>query len=138
MNKQYLLFIGILLIGFSTWAQKLTCADFKNGTFIVPKESADSQDYQLIRTRNSQIEVFETAGQKLTVYGTIEWINDCSYRLKYDGTKMEITEELKFVNDNGGIITEMIKIEDKCFYYKSVLIIDGKEAYRIDGSFCKK
>ncbi len=134
--KKKIIFIVILLTAIGLKAQSLSCSDFKNGTFIVPKVSEDLPDYKLIRNGNSQMEIIEMSGQTLNLYGILEWINECSYKLTYDGSKMKLPEELQFINDNGGIICEMIKIENKCFYYKSVLIIDGKEAHRIDGKYC--
>ncbi len=137
MKKQYLFFIVIVLVGLNSSAQNLSCSDFQNGTFTIPNESGSQSEYKLIREGKVQMEVVEIEDEKFTIYGIIEWINECSYILKYDNSKMSLPEELQFINDHGGIVTDLIKIEDKCFYYKSVLIIDGKETQRIDGKFCK-
>lgn len=138
MNKAKIFLLIIILIGLNSCAQDLTCSDFKNGTFIIPNKSGELLNHKLVRNENSQMEFYNSIENKKINYGTIEWINDCSYRLKFDETKMDLTDDLKYINKNGGIITEMIKIEGKCFYYKSVLIVDGKVAKRIDGSFCKE
>ncbi|WP_422081161.1 hypothetical protein [Ulvibacterium sp.] len=138
MKKTILLFFTVTLIGLISNAQELTCADFKNGTFIVPKKSEDEPDYKLIRNGNSQTEVIQIQGQTITLYGILEWIDECSYKLTYDKTKMKLPKEIQFINDNGGIKAELIKIANKCFYYKSVLIIDGKETKRIDGKYCQQ
>lgn len=126
------------LFGLTTSAQELKCADFINGTFIVPKESENEPQYKLIRNGNSQIEVIEKDGQTITLYGILEWIDECSYKLTYDETKMNLPKEIQYVNDNGGIVSELIKIENNCFFYKSVLVIEGKVSKRIDGKFCKE
>ncbi len=136
MKNPIFLLLIICFIGLTTNAQELTCSDFKNGTFIVPKKSDDEPQYKLIRDGNSQMEVIEMNGQTITLYGILEWIDECSYKLTYDETKMNLPKEIQFVNDNGGIVSELIKIENKCFYYKSVLIVDGKETKRIDGNYC--
>ena len=136
MKSPIFLLLIITLIGLTTTAQELTCADFKNGTFIVPKKSEEEPQYTLIRDGNSQIEVIDIDGQTIRLYGILEWIDECSYKLTYDETKMNLPKEIQFVNDNGGIVSELIKIENKCFFYKSVLIIDGKESKRIDGKYC--
>ena len=137
MKTQYFFLIVIILLGLNSSAQILSCSDFQNGTFTIPKDSNNEYEYILIRDGNTQMEVIEIDDKKFTIYGSIEWINECSYVLKYDDSKMTLTEELQFVNDSGGIVTDLIKIEGNCFYYKSVLIIDGKETQRIDGKFCK-
>ncbi|RTE52250.1 hypothetical protein EHW67_18880 [Arenibacter aquaticus] len=136
MKNPLLLLLIVFFIGLTMTAQELTCADFKNGTFIVPKASEDSPEYKLVRDGNSQMEIIEMNGQTITLYGILEWIDECSYKLIYDETKMNLPEEIQFVNDNGGIVSEMLKIEDNCFFYKSVLIVDGKETKRIDGKYC--
>jgi hypothetical protein len=126
------------MVAFQLNGQKLTCANFKNGTFIVPKMSENIPEHKLVRNGNSQEEIIQVNGQTIKIYGNITWINECSYKLTYDLTKMKPSKEIQFINDNGGIITELIKIEDNCFYYKSFLLVNGKEFKRIDGKYCKK
>ncbi|WP_299247407.1 hypothetical protein [uncultured Lacinutrix sp.] len=138
MRKTQIVLLILILIGLNSCAQDLTCSDFKNGTFIIPNKYGELLNHKLIRNENSQMEFYDSTENKKINYGTVEWINDCSYRLKFDETKMDLRDDLKYINKNGGIITEMTKIEGKCFYYKSVLIVDGKVAKRIDGSFCKE
>ena len=54
-----------------------------------------------------------------TAYVKLEWLDPCTSRLIYDDTKMTLSEYQKYINDYGGFLTEMIKIEGRCFYFKS-------------------
>lgn len=138
-----------ILINYVGYSQNLTCKDFKNGTFIVPKDSISPITYKIIRKGNTQIELATNLHEidpnllktyphlKDKFYETIEWIDDCTYKLKYDVTKMKMSDELLFINNHGGLLTELIKIEGNCFYYKSTLNVNG-EIQRVDGKFCKE
>ena len=70
-------------------------------------------------------------------YGIITWIDDCTYRLTYDESKAELTDTQKLINSLGGVLTEMTKIEENCFYYKSTLKYEGGEQITI-GKLCKE
>lgn len=126
---------------FTSCAQEMTCADFKNGEFYVPADEETPFNYKIIRNGNKQIEILLDPENKISddfnkkAFEIIEWIDDCTYRLKYDESKMNLTKNQQFINDNNGILTEVIKIEEKCFYYKSTLIVNG-EIERIDGKIC--
>jgi hypothetical protein len=143
MKKTTILLLTLILTGINSYAQELTCEDFKNGSFYVPADKETLLTYILIRNGNQQTEIVEDPKNTLgndynkTAYELIEWIDDCTYRLKYDETKMELTEYQKFLNDNNGILTELVKIEGKCFYYKATLNANG-ETQIMNGKICKK
>ncbi len=140
MEKHFLIF-ALLLSSLCTFSQELDCSDFKNGTFYVEADQYIPLGYKIIRQGDTQIEIVHDPENQLdesfnkTAYENIIWIDDCTYRLKYDETKMELSEFQQFINDNNGILTELIKIEGKCFYYKSTLDVNG-ETQRIDGKMC--
>ncbi len=131
----------LLLFVFTSCAQEVTCVDFKNGEFYVPADEETPFSYKIIRSGNKQIEVLQDPENKIgddfnkKAFEIIEWIDDCTYRLKYDESKMNLTKNQQFINDNNGILTELIKIEGTCFYYKSTLKVKGEEQ-RIDGKIC--
>ena len=141
IKQMRILLFTILLAGLSANAQELTCADFKDGTFITPASEEVPLDYRIIRNGNSQVEITEDPDGILPSdfqkeqFVLIEWVDDCSYRSKYDEEKMDMSEFHQLVNDNGGILTEMVKIEDGCFFYKSSLTINGKTEY-LEGKMC--
>ncbi|WP_109098296.1 hypothetical protein [Aquimarina sp. AU58] len=137
MKRKKLLLIGMMLIGLSSYAQSLKCEDFMNGEFYVPIEKDITKSFKIKRNGNSQIEIVEHDGVEKKSYIIIEWIDECSYRLKYDKTKMKFTESEKFINSHNGVFVEKIEIVGNCFLYKSTMIIDGKKE-RKDGKICKE
>lgn len=136
-----LILIITFLISLSTTAQEFTCADFKNGTFIMPANEEIPLSYKIIRNGNSQIEIVEDPEGILPLefqkkqYVTIEWLDDCSYRAKYIEDKMELSEFHQLVNNNNGMLTEMVKIEDSCYYYRSSLTLEN-ETKILEGKLC--
>lgn len=138
MNKLYLL-SALIFTFLNSAAQDLTCENFRTGNFIMPLEN-EFLSVRIERHENYQIEIpLDEEGlphkNKEAEFIDLEWINDCSYIGKYDGTKMELTEFQKFVNRNGGIKVKMKKIENGCFYFISTLTIQGEEQ-RLDGKIC--
>ena len=88
---------------------ELSCKDFKKGSFHVKELNGTEIYYTLERGENSQIET-NMFGDK--VYYTIKWINDCSYLQKFDKSKMKLTDEMKMVNGDGGMIIELLKVKN--------------------------
>lgn len=143
--------ITILLftISLTTFSQKLTCKDFKEGTFYIPKDSINPFTFKVFRSSNSQTELItnlheidkgflkEFPQYKEEFHETITWINDCTFRLKFDETKMKLTNSMKEMNRNGGLLIEKLKIKGKCFYYTSSMKIQG-ETQRVNGKICKE
>tara|TARA_R100000935_G_C2839739_1_gene170265 strand:+ start:88 stop:519 length:432 start_codon:yes stop_codon:yes gene_type:complete len=143
MNKLKILVIFLTLITFKIHSQEMTCEDFKSGTFIIPISENMPLPYIITREDNKQIEILEDPNDILSPdfqkeqFVIIEWIDECNYISKYDESKMDMTEFHKLVNDNGGVLNKLIKIEDNCFYLKSSLTINGKTEY-LDIVMCKK
>ncbi len=141
--KKTILIALFLVIGIKINAQELACSDFKNGNFYVPADKETLLPYKIIRNGNHQTEIVEDPENILgadfnkIAYEIIEWIDDCTYRLKFDDSKMELTEYQKFLNDNNGILNELVKIEGKCFYFKSTLSVNG-ETHQMTGKICKE
>ncbi|WP_420400268.1 hypothetical protein [Flagellimonas sp.] len=68
--------------------------------------SGDTESYYSIkRTSSEQIETNQF-GDK--VYYSIRWINDCSYIQKFDKSKMSLSDEMKMVNGDGGMVVELL------------------------------
>jgi|TARA_B110000879_G_C10954140_1_gene424868 hypothetical protein len=157
MKKTRLLLSILLLIGLSSSAQELTCADFKVGTFYIPtndkmeKYTISSKDsineitterdlsinrYVVIREKNSQTEWKNGIGNGTPTYEIIEWIDDCAYRLTYDSSKGEMDEMTKWVNENNGIVVSKTKIEGKCLYYNATMTSNDGQKISQDGIIC--
>ena len=150
-----------LLIGFTTFAQDLTCNDFKKGIFYIPlKSTIDTlfvanpkgditekiqvpiekglKKYVVDRWSNTQIEWENKLNTGVPIYEKIKWIGKCKYILSKDESKTKLTEDDLFVIENGGLIVEKIEIKGKCMKYKSTLKLKvGGEMYLI-GEICKE
>lgn len=159
MKKTKLLIITLILISLSSCTQEVTCSDFKIGQFYIPetKEMAnftvtendsisdftDKRDssikkYIVIREKNTQIEWKNGIGNGKPLHEIIEWIDQCTYRLTYDSSKVELDEEQKWVNANNGIVVSKRKIKNKCLYYTATMTTkDGKKISQ-DGIICKE
>lgn len=68
-----------ILFSFYGNAQKMKCSDFRVGQFEY-SEPAYS-DWKVTRTDSIQIEINSEIG--VEIRGTIKWISDCEYVLKY-------------------------------------------------------
>jgi len=140
MIKQHIL-LAFFFSNTCIYAQDLQYSDFKNRNFYVEEDEFLPLGYKIIREGNSQVEIVQDPENKLgsdftkTSYEIIEWIDNCTYRLKYDKTKMQLSEYQQFLNDNNGVLTELLKIEGKCFFVKSTLNVNG-EIQRIDSKMC--
>ena len=159
MKKTKLLLIVLSLIGLNSCAQKLTCSDFKIGTFYIPEteemskytieandsiaELTDKRDLSIkkwivVREKNTQIEWKNGIGNGIPEYEIIEWIDDCTYRLTYDASKSELDDGKKWVNENNGIVVSKTKIENKCLYYTATMTTNDVQKISQDGIICKE
>ncbi|WP_156772412.1 hypothetical protein [Urechidicola croceus] len=90
--------------------------------------------YQIERTKTSQIETNEYDEK---VFYSIKWISDCSFIQKFDKNKMKLTDEMKMINNDGGIVVELLnKEDDNCILYQSY-VKNFKELSLRNGMFCK-
>ncbi len=119
----------------STTEQNLTCNDFKTGTFYVKSDKDDIIQTVVNRKLNSQIEHHQNS--KNSVFEIIEWVDECSYRLTFDSSKMDLTEHQKMANQYNGIVISKTKIEGKCMYYKATMEM-GERKITQNGKICKE
>ena len=157
MKKTKLLLIIFGFIGLNSCTKKLTCSDFKIGTFYIPEtegmnkykiESNDSiseisperdltvKKYIVIREKNTQTEWKNGIGNGKPDYEILEWIDDCTYRLTYDSSKAELDEDKKWINENSGIVVSKTKIENKCLYYTATMTTNEGQKISQDGIIC--
>ena len=159
MKKRKLIILISVLIGIKSYSQKLSCSDFKSGTFYIPtseeldKFSISSKDsiieysiirkekinrYLVIRKEKTQTEWKEGVNNGIPEYETIEWLSDCTYRLKYDSKKTELSSEKKWVNDNNGIVVSKIRIFGKCMEYEATMTTNDGRKITQKGTLCKE
>tara|TARA_B100000780_G_scaffold271571_1_gene232637 strand:- start:726 stop:1205 length:480 start_codon:yes stop_codon:yes gene_type:complete len=159
MRKTKLLVITLSIIGLSSYAQKLTCSDFKIGQFYIPEtkemekytivendsiseftpeRDSSIKKYIVIREKNTQIEWKNGIGNGNPDYEIIEWIDDCTYRLTYDSSESELDEDKKWINESNGIVVSKIKIEKKCLFYRATMTTNQGKKISQDGIICKE
>ncbi len=156
--KAILLFVTFCFLGSPfCYAQDLTCQDFKEGRFYIPKEELITKyhftnndsvlmisntieqiaDYIIERKSNKQKE-YSVQRQSGNDEATIEWLNDCTYRLTYKIDKKEKNGWKYWVNANGGILVEMVSIRKRCMTYQATLTNKEGDKMVQDGVICKE
>ncbi|MEL6974686.1 MAG: hypothetical protein AAGL29_04755 [Bacteroidota bacterium] len=159
MKKIVAFLVLQLSYGTCLFAQSLNCTDFHKGEFFIPTteelknftvKKKDSIETYLIRldslvTRtvisrkgNSQTEWINEVGNGEPAYEIIQWIDECTYRLKYDESKMELNEDERMINHHNGIVVSKRKIEGNCLYYTATMTSNTGEEYSQNGTICKQ
>ena len=125
-------------------SQSLNCLDLKKGKFKAYVDKPFKVEFEIIRKDSTQTERpifvperFKSFATLDKIYTKIKWISKCSYNLKFDETKMELEKSQIEMNNEGGVNVKIVKIEGKCFYYKSSMNVNKKEII-IDGKLCKE
>lgn len=159
MTKTTFLLFTLGLIGLNISAQKLTCTDFQDGEFYIPtteelkkftvvkNDSINIINLQMdstvtktviIRKKGTQTEWVNGIGNGQPAYEKIEWIDDCTYRLTYDDSKMDLADMEKWINENNGIVVSKRKIENNCLFYTATMTTNSGEKLSQSGVICKK
>ena len=130
-SLKIILFVS-LLYSFNNEAD--SCVNFRLGIYDVNINNESETKFRIVRTESGQIETNEFDDK---VYYTIKWINDCSYIQKFDKNKMKLTDEMKMINKDGGVVIELLQIlNDSCVSYQSY-VKNFKNLSLKKGSFCK-
>lgn len=122
-------------------AQKKDCSSFKTGNFIMTSEMFPGVEVAIFRDEIVQIEerinndtnVSKPEGK---LYEKIEWLSDCKYKLTFDLTKGEADDMAKYINNNGGIITTILEVDNNCYSFISNFTVNGK-SQTVNGKICK-
>lgn len=159
MMKSKLLFVMVVIGNLTASAQQLTCADFKIGRFYIPESMekakytaiADANHlefitvhdttaikYTVIRDEQTQIEWKNGVGNGEPEYELIEWIDDCTYRLTYDDSKMELDNAQRWINNNNGIVVSKTHIEGNCIHYNATLTTKKGRKISQEGVICRE
>lgn len=132
MTLKYLFFIVMTEFIFGCQETSI-CEDFKTGNYSVETDGMPT-GYQITRTEQGQMEKNENNEE---AYYIVEWLSECSYISKFDSSKMELTDEMKMVNSDGGIVVELLEvIDNKCITFQSY-VKDYKDLSLRMGKFCK-
>ncbi|MEH6682521.1 MAG: hypothetical protein V7724_18415 [Sediminicola sp.] len=159
MKKCTFLIIGLFLIVLSSRAQDLTCSDFKTGKFYIPQseelreytvafrdsiikfmpeKDSTANRYIVVRSERTQTEWKNGINQGSPRHEIIEWIDECSYRLTFDEAKSIMDEEMKWINDNNGIVVSKLQIEEKCMIYDATMTTTEGHIISQKGIICKE
>ncbi|MCF7559158.1 hypothetical protein L3X39_00790 [Sabulilitoribacter multivorans] len=92
----------------------------------------------VIRKKGTQMEWINGIGNEQPFHEIIEWIDDCTYRLTYDESKMELDEMKKWTNDNNGIVVSKRRIEKNCMFYNATMTTNSGETISQNGVICKE
>lgn len=139
-----LLLLLITIVSLNAKSQALTCEDFIEGTFIVTLPKFPGVEWKIIRSADNQTEMISKCPEKYiqmgfpvdTVFGKVRKTEKCIYHLRYDENKMALNDFHKYVNEMGGIKTEILKIEGDCCFFVSTYYQDNKEV-KFEGKMCK-
>ncbi len=134
----------LILVSLNSCGQNLKCSDFHQGNFTLTSFGTTPMVSKVVRNENEHIETIIELPEELKdldiptrYYAKIEWITECSYKMTYDETKMELNPILSSYNKSGGILVKLIEIKENCFYYKSIFKLDG-QTIELNGKLCKE
>ncbi|UII75324.1 hypothetical protein LV716_13815 [Flagellimonas sp. HMM57] len=135
MRIKLSLFI-LLAIMVSSCGPYLTCEKVKTGAFYMIYSDKDS--VLMERKGNVQVEYSGLRDKENGAYSNLEWIDECTYRLKFDESKHELNKSQKLVNDNNGIVVTQTPLNDRCMYYTAVLTLANGKSVKKIGRICLK
>ena len=156
--------LALTLVAITNCSPDLSCADFRSGTFYMPVSNSpkkyrtivfDSigkepiefthdrdpnvEKYLIVRKDSKQTEwINEIATGEPVAHVRVEWIDDCTYRLKYDGSEMDLDEEQDDFQESNGIVVEKLEIRNNCMEIRSTMTTpEGHKIIQL-GIICKE
>jgi hypothetical protein len=132
---KYFLKISVLVLFISILSceKKTSCTDFKSGTFLISTDTSFVKSQKIIRNNDLDIQVSPKGD---SVFAKIEWLNDCSYKLKFDKNRMHLSNFHLNINTNNGILVEYGQAVNGIMPFVSV--IKGKTKTETFNGFIKK
>ena len=137
MINLFKIILSIVMIAFSTiflYGQEsdTNCSEFWVGNYYYPmiKDNGNTT----VRTKSRQVSYIKKSDMTLT--WKMSWKGDCSYEMVLK--KIKNNDGIYKVGDR--IVTEIIIVEDKCYYFEAVFYSekypDGKKFPQ--GKLCKE
>ena len=133
MKHSILAFSILLAAIWLSCEKKMSCTDFKTGTFLVANDSTFVNAQKVIRTENLQQQISPKGD---TLFAKVRWLNDCSYILTFDKSKMHLNSFQINVNSKGGILVEYGQPTGNIMPYLAV--IKGKTKTQTIPGYIKK
>tara|TARA_B100000809_G_scaffold266760_1_gene331267 strand:+ start:11534 stop:11941 length:408 start_codon:yes stop_codon:yes gene_type:complete len=132
--KKTILSLAILCTAvLASCEKKMNCTDFKTGTFLISKDTLFTNAPRLIKTATSQQQISSKGD---TLFANVKWLNDCSYKLTFDKTKMMLSAFHINTNTRGGFLVEFGQPTGSIMPYISV--IKGETKTETFHGFLKK
>lgn len=117
--KNLIFSISALLFLVSVSCEKKTnCANFRTGNYLISKDSLFKNPSKLVKTEHTQ---YQVSSQGDTLFAKVKWLNDCSYRLTFDKSKMTLSPFHINVNNREGFLVEFGIPSGDIMPYVSVL-----------------
>ncbi len=103
---------------FASCEKKIGCTDFKTGKYLISNDTIFDSSAALFKTEKTQQQI-NAKGD--TLFAKVKWLNDCSYILTFDKSKMMLSPFQINVNNRGGILVEFGIPEGNIMPYTSIL-----------------
>jgi hypothetical protein len=113
----FLLFYGPTIVSGQDNAS-LTCSDVRNGTFnYFDQRSGESESF--IRKGGIQREILPK--RRETIIWEVNWLNECTYNLKYQSGGENRTREEQKILKNHIIVVEILRVSDDYLTFRTAL-----------------
>ncbi len=119
----------------SAFSQALTCNDVKNGVFISFSKTNGSRS---VYTRSGNVQKELNTSTKESILWDVEWIDDCSYYLKYNsGLEDNPKQELEKIKKHK-ILVKILSVSQDYYLYQSFLDKESNPAILKDTLWIKQ
>ena len=109
----FVLLIGAPPTGIS---QTITCADVKNGVFVYFSRADGSESTY---TRNGEIQKEVIPARHETILWDVEWVDNCSYFLKYNSGMEERPKDEQSIYKKHKILTQIQQVTNDYYVYRT-------------------
>lgn len=129
------LMLHLLIFTASAFSQTLTCSDIKNGVFISFSKRDGSRS---VYTRTGEVQKELNTSTKETILWDVEWIDDCSYYLKYNsGLEDNPKKELDKIKKHK-ILIKILSVSQNYYVFQSFLDKESNTAIMQDTLWIKQ
>jgi hypothetical protein len=129
------LMLHFLIFIASAFSQTLTCNDVRNGVFISFSKTDGSKS---VYTRSGDVQKELNTSTKETIFWNVEWINDCSYYLKYNSRlENKSKQELEKIKKHKFLI-QILSVSQDYYVFQSFLDKESNPAISKDTLWIKQ
>lgn len=117
-KKVIFLMLHFMIFAAPAFSQTLTCSDIKNGVFISFSKTDGSKT---IDTRAGDVQKELDASTHETVLWDVEWVNDCSYYLKYNSGLEDKPKKVLEMLKKHKFLIQIISVSQDYYIFQSFL-----------------